>query len=205
MLYSLVLGATIVTARDAVVLIDRKLALSIEQVEKWKALRADIEARSARAVAHAKIVAGIVLAGGVLLLLNRLQPIRQLPQFILGSLLRLKLRPETASHKGIAYFKFARRSWLARRMSATALYYIFIPDDRKDLNKVVRHEYGHTLDGARLGWLYLLLVGLPSITCNIIARAILPRIGWSPERIYEWYYALPWEKRADMLGGVKRK
>ena len=71
--------------------------------------------------------------------------------------------------------------------------YIFLDSDRSLKEKSVRHEYGHQLQSKKYGWLYLIVVGLPSVIGNLIDR--YKKID---------YYSLPWEKEADKLGGVYR-
>ena len=56
-----------------------------------------------------------------------------------------------------------------------------------------KHEQGHQKQSLYLGWLYLLLIGLPSATGNLLNRVI----------DFD-YYKQPWEAWADKLGGVKR-
>ena len=58
------------------------------------------------------------------------------------------------------------------------------------------HELGHRRQSRLLGPLYLLLIGLPSITGNILSRIF----SWSEKT----YYSQPWEKWADKLGKVTR-
>jgi len=59
-----------------------------------------------------------------------------------------------------------------------------------------RHEYGHAIQSYILGPLYLFVVGLPSITMNMMTKAgILKR---------ETYYKRWPETWADKLGKVKR-
>ena len=65
-----------------------------------------------------------------------------------------------------------------------------------------KHEYGHHLQSLRLGWLNLLIIGLPLITFNIYDRIFHKE--WDYEKRCKWYYSLPWEYWADKLGGVKR-
>lgn len=66
----------------------------------------------------------------------------------------------------------------------------------------VMHEQGHMLQSRKLGILYLLVIGLPSITFNIYDR--LFHCKWSANKRIKWYYSLPWEAWADRLGGVRR-
>lgn len=57
-----------------------------------------------------------------------------------------------------------------------------------------QHERGHQKQSLYLGWLYLLVIGLPSVTGNLLHR-----------KIKFDYYKQPWEKWADKLAGVKRE
>lgn len=68
--------------------------------------------------------------------------------------------------------------------------------------QAVRHEYGHQRQSLLLGWLYLPLVGLPSICRNIWDR--LFHRGWNATRRNWWYYNGYPEKWADKLGGIYR-
>lgn len=60
-------------------------------------------------------------------------------------------------------------------------------------DKIVLHEKGHQKQSLILGWLYLPLIGLPSLIGNLLHRFIK----------FD-YYKQPWEAWADKLGGVKR-
>ncbi len=61
--------------------------------------------------------------------------------------------------------------------------------------ETARHEYGHTVQSHILGWLYLLVIGLPSIVWNVLHRHIkrLSQIS---------YYSFYTEAWANILGGV---
>lgn len=65
------------------------------------------------------------------------------------------------------------------------------------IEKTIKHEYGHTRQSLRLGWLYLIIIGLPSITW-----------AWLHSNFKRFstvdYYSFYTEKNADKLGGVKR-
>ena len=56
-----------------------------------------------------------------------------------------------------------------------------------------KHEQGHQKQSLYLGWLYLLVIGLPSVIGNLLNRVI----------DFD-YYKQPWEAWADKLGGVTR-
>lgn len=57
----------------------------------------------------------------------------------------------------------------------------------------LKHERGHQKQSLYLGWLYLPVIGLPSVIGNLLYRAI----------DFD-YYKQPWEAWADRLGGVER-
>lgn len=57
----------------------------------------------------------------------------------------------------------------------------------------IKHEQGHQKQSLYLGWLYLPVIGLPSVIGNLLYRVI----------DFD-YYKQPWEAWADRLGGVER-
>lgn len=60
--------------------------------------------------------------------------------------------------------------------------------------KSIKHEYGHCVQSIILGWLYLIVVGLPSILhC------------WLCDHERHFYYSFYTEKWADKLGKVHRQ
>ena len=76
---------------------------------------------------------------------------------------------------------------------------IFLGNDvgsRSDAINTVRHEYGHSVQFAKMGpFRYLQSVAIPSIMGNLLDRAdLLPC----------YYYDQPWEYQADVYGGVNR-
>lgn len=62
---------------------------------------------------------------------------------------------------------------------------------------IVKHEYGHTVQSKILGWFYLLIIGLPSITWAWLYGNII-------KITHNGYYRFYTEKWADKLGKVKR-
>lgn len=59
---------------------------------------------------------------------------------------------------------------------------------------LLNHERGHCKQSMYLGWLYLIVIGLPSAIGNLL------------HRVFKFdYYKQPWEAWADKLGGVNRK
>jgi len=63
------------------------------------------------------------------------------------------------------------------------------------------HELGHCKQSRLLGWLYLPLVGLPSISRAVYALVFREMTGRQWTRYYEGYP----ENWADRLGGVIRR
>ena len=80
--------------------------------------------------------------------------------------------------------------------------YIFIPFKigtplSYGVMEYIRHEHGHSIQSKYLGWLYLLVIGLPSlIWCGCFEEY---RVKHNVS-----YYSFYTEKWADKLGGVER-
>jgi len=128
----------------------------------------------------------------------------QLPQNLLGLLLMAATKAEKRNLDGIAYWHFERTSRFSRFVSGASLgRYILLPE-RTDLETTVPHEYGHSRQSLRLGWLYLPVVGVYSaVFCNLWDR-VFHKNRNAYDRIY-WYYKTRWtEKWADKLGSVDR-
>lgn len=66
----------------------------------------------------------------------------------------------------------------------------------------IKHEKGHQKQSLYLGWLYLILIGIPSFFGNIWDR--IAHKKWPLADRIRWYYNQPWEMWADTLGGVER-
>lgn len=64
----------------------------------------------------------------------------------------------------------------------------------------LKHEYGHTEQSKRLGWLYLIVIGIPSAIGNIYDR--IAHKKWTEYKRKMWYYKQPWEAWANKLAGV---
>lgn len=118
--------------------------------------------------------------------------IHQLPQNLIGLLVILF----TGAKENLGY-------WFTNKYSfgVSLGNYIIFGQTVNDTD--VRHEYGHQKQSEKLGWLYLLVVGLPSVVRNIWDRVAHKK--WSYKKRNEWYYSGFPENWADKLGGVKRK
>ncbi|MCQ2081576.1 MAG: hypothetical protein MJZ11_07950 [Lachnospiraceae bacterium] len=124
---------------------------------------------------------------------NLLLYIHQLPQNLIGLLVILFTGAKKNNCDGITYYK-------PKQFFGVSLgnYIILRVTSINDIH----HEHGHQIQSRRLGWLYLLIIGLPSITFNI--WDIIAHRKWSINDRIKWYYSLPWEADADKLGGVHR-
>ena len=76
--------------------------------------------------------------------------------------------------------------------------YIFVNQNYKDLSNVILHEIGHTKQSRMLGPLYLIIIGIPSISWAGLRRLIpaLKKIN---------YYSLYTENWANKLMGLNKE
>lgn len=65
-----------------------------------------------------------------------------------------------------------------------------------NLEITVKHEHGHQIQSLYFGWLYLFVIGIPSVINNITSRIY--------KKSSRWYYNRYPEKWADKLGNVTR-
>lgn len=113
----------------------------------------------------------------------------QLPQNLLGLLMIAILRPEATLDFSGAKVYFSTRM----RGGISLGRYIVLKAGTGNPNTLC-HEWGHSRQSLYLGWLYLLIIGLPSLI-------------WAAAYTQEWkvsYYDFYTEKWADKLGRVKR-
>ncbi|MBO6064610.1 MAG: hypothetical protein J6P62_11630 [Bacteroidales bacterium] len=115
----------------------------------------------------------------------------QLPQNLLGLLLVAILRPEDAYdyHGSKVYYSHRMRGGIS-----LGRYIIIRSYQLNDGAKTERHELGHSMQSRMLGWLYLFVIGIPSILWA----------AWWNEGRNRSYYSFYTERWADRLGGVER-
>lgn len=113
--------------------------------------------------------------------------LHQLPQNGLGALLRLIYKGNDSNYNDA----IVRRSTSMRGGISLGRYIIV---NQWSNERAVMHEYGHCIQSRKLGWLYLLVVGLPSILHAALC----------PCKRHSYFDVFP-ENWADKLGGVKRK
>ena len=75
--------------------------------------------------------------------------------------------------------------------------YIFLCPSHWNNDTVLKHEQGHQIQSRRLGWLYLPVIGLPSIIWASCFKEYRKKNNVS-------YYSFYTESWADKLGGVDR-
>lgn len=127
-----------------------------------------------------------------------------LPQTLLGyivvKLTKAHMNGRKIDNEIIEYYVSSRLndSWSGVSLGQ---FIIFSKDCYADETSI-RHEYGHQIQSLHLGWLYLLIIGIPSFLGNVWDR--IAHESWSNSDRIRWYYNLPWERTADYYGGVKR-
>ena len=112
------------------------------------------------------------------------------PQNLLGLLLRLFYKGRDSRYEDV----IVRRSLKMQSGISLGRYVIVSQFARLE---TVKHEYGHSIQSKRLGWLYLLFIGLSSGIWHLLYGTLIPKTK-------NGYYRFITEKWADKLGGVKR-
>lgn len=118
----------------------------------------------------------------------------QLPQNLIGLILYIKYRNKSNIEycNDIIILKYNK----GKNGAISLGKYIIIFSNYKDMNKIIKHEYGHTIQSKLLGPFYLLIIGLPSIIWNLGFKKYRKKHNKS-------YYDFYTEKWANKLGGVK--
>lgn len=117
-------------------------------------------------------------------ILNFVLYIWQLPQNLLGILVKIFTKAEPIEH--ICYWKYNSGLSLGT--------YIFV--NKNASFNTIFHEKGHQKQSLYLGWLYLIIIGLPSIIW-----ATLKTLGLFSNISYYKFYTEAW---ADKLSNIKR-
>lgn len=114
----------------------------------------------------------------------------QLPQNIIGYIVSKVTKAEyRCSYGGANVYTWDRRDGISLGE------HIFVP--RNADTEYIKHEYGHTKQSRYLGWLYLFVIGIPSLLWAGCGKAYRKKHNVS-------YYVFYTEKWADKLGGVER-
>jgi hypothetical protein len=131
----------------------------------------------------------------------------QLPQHLLGLLLIQLLSAKKQSVQKpdgyvVQYWEYEPDNRFSKFLSGVSLgEYILLPARSVNENTIL-HEHGHSKQSLFFGFLYLFVIGIPSVINNLWDR--LFHKDWSAEKRKLWYYSRYPEKQADKLGGVKR-
>ena len=135
------------------------------------------------------------------MLQNILSFLHQLPQNIIGAIVWLFTNPKQhkCSFDGQWHTYFIAIRFTGGWGISLGNFIFF--GHKPDLISV-RHKRGHQMQSIYLGWLYLLVVGLPSFV-RCIWDAFFHR-RWSNEKRIRWYYSGYPEKWADNLGKNER-
>ena len=120
-------------------------------------------------------------------MINLISYVWQLPQNLVGLLLRLVYKGEDYVFNDVVIR-------MADRMKGGISLGKYIIVSKNAREQTMMHEYGHCLQSKKLGWFYLLVVGLPSILHATFCKC----------KRHSYYDVYP-ENWADKLGGVKRK
>lgn len=110
------------------------------------------------------------------------------PQQLLGWLLKTVTRAERADGFYAVNFNSG---------SLSLGEYVFLCPAHRGDDTVLKHEQGHTKQSYILGWLWLPVIGIPSL---VWAGCF----GWLRKKYNISYYSFYTEKTADKLGGVRR-
>ena len=109
-----------------------------------------------------------------------------LPQNLLGLLLRVIYKGNDSQYEDAV----VRRSLTMKGGISLGRYIIVNQFSSKE---TIKHEYGHCKQSKRLGWLYLLVIGLQSVLHAALCACKTHN-----------YHDMWFEKWADKLAGVKR-
>lgn len=122
-----------------------------------------------------------------------------LPQTLLAYIIRAFVKPESIQKEGIVVVY--RVNWKTGSLSLSNK--VFLCKSHWENKRVLMHEIGHYKQSLILGWLFLLVIGLPSIMWawwgHDAYNNLREKKGKSKVSYYEFYT----EKWADKLGGVK--
>ena len=111
----------------------------------------------------------------------------QLPQNLLGLLIKRITKAEVRTK----YLDATVHKWGIHGGLSLGKY-IFVPSGAN--LAYIKHEYGHTVQSKYLGWLYLIVIALPSLIWAGCFNRFRTKYGVS-------YYAFYTEKWAEKLGG----
>ncbi len=113
----------------------------------------------------------------------------ELPQLVLGFMLFLVYKKNIIKR---SEFRQTRIYVIKGLMGGLSLSWLIFLKPGLDHYRVLAHEYGHSRQSLYLGWLFLPVIGLPSIIRSLIWKKY-------PMKQKRYYQAFP-ENWADRLG-----
>ena len=119
----------------------------------------------------------------------------ELPQIFVAGMIIIFMRRKIT---GREYYKNSIIFYIKRFPAGISLGRFIILNDKYEGNKLsIKHEYGHTVQSMYLGWLYLFVIGLPSIIRVLV---------WRMKRLksLDYYKGYP-ENWANKLGFSKEE
>ena len=121
------------------------------------------------------------------------------PTFLLGGIIWLVncRKAKRKSQDGISYYLLNS----GNPVYGVSLFpFVFLTPQHE--NRItIHHEWGHEIQAMILGWLYLIVIGIPSGLSNTRLAGF---IGLSHSSEYDYYWRFPWERWADRNGKVLR-
>lgn len=132
--------------------------------------------------------------------MNFLRIFWELPQNLIGIILLIWLK----INGGVLSVKYRYQRYVIKtKTTGVSLgFFVFYPHSPgfpSDEEQNRRHEIGHGFQSMLLGPLYLLIVGIPSLTRNLYGRYFYMRY----KRTWRKYYRGFPENWADKLGGIR--
>lgn len=122
---------------------------------------------------------------------NILLTLWQLPQILIGWVLLLFYRPSRHKYYWAVYATVYHSPKMRGGISLGSV--VILGENPSD--NTLLHELAHCVQSRRLGWLYLIVIGLPSILWAATHRWL------APNKSYYWFYT---EKWADKIAGIER-
>lgn len=114
----------------------------------------------------------------------------ELPQSMLALIAKAVLKAKPLDCNGRFRFVF-KSSTLSSFSLGEFIFFNEVHTCLKSWDLVQKHEHGHSIQSRILGPLYLLLIGLPSFTWNVISQ--------HSDFFSRHYYDTPWEGWANRL------
>lgn len=128
-------------------------------------------------------------------LINALLAIWQLPQILLGIICLCIFRNKeeyTNPYNHITVWKISSKGLFGNACFSTGPIIVVCSKDVSE--NTLRHETGHSKQSIYLGWLFHIIISIPSV-CRFWYRRIF-------NKSQEWYHSGYPENWADNLGGV---